>query len=384
MEQGSSKCTSNFGKLLALAILGSMAAVLAINGLPDAKTWTATHWLFTYEHGFIKRGLIGTLLAQFSETVSIRTVSILYFGIVALAAMTLALLIWHTIVQAVVTTKARLATTLLACFLATSPGALQQWLADIGRFDVFAFVLLCLSFVVALRTSGALTGLVAVSLCSTLAILVHEGFFFWVGPMGVTFWMWRHDMTRRNFVFGASALTFLTCVAALVSTSGYGDRFEFQDARPDLQSRAEFNINDNSLMVHYRNLAENISYTKERAWTSERLPGQALGVLYLVFWAFVLVRFFAGNWDFRTVSLVIACFVPLGLVPLGHDLGRWFAMINCNLLLATLLMISSNPMRLGRLATYIPAILTLGLALNIFLGPFGVTLVFPEPLLFRY
>ena len=170
----------------------------------------------------------------------------------------------------------------------------------------------------------------------------------------------------------------------LVSTSGYGNRIEFQDARSDLQSRAEFKINDRSLMVHYRNLVENIYYTTERAWTSDRWPGQALGVLYLVSWAFVLIRLFADHWDPRAVSLVIACFVPLGLVPLGHDLGRWFAMINCNLLLATLLIISSNPQHLRSLSTNNVVILYLGLTINVVLGPLGVTLVFPEPLLFRY
>ncbi|MEM8804092.1 MAG: hypothetical protein AAGF55_16320, partial [Pseudomonadota bacterium] len=320
--------------LLALVILGSTAGVLALNGVERTGTWTATHWLFSYEHGFVKRGLVGTLLAQVFDTITIRTVTNLYFGFVGLAVAMLGFLIWRTLLRTATGPTALV----LACFLVTSPGALQQWLGDVGRFDVFGFILICLTFMV-VRRAGATVGLVAVSICAALAIFIHEGFLFWVAPMGLAFWVWQHSPKRCNLVLATGALVCLVGLTAWVSGTSYSDRFAFDDAKSELQERAEFTVNQRSLMVHYRSFAENISYTTERAWTSDRLLGQVLGAAYLVFMALWL---FAGNWNRRIAVLLVACVGPLGLLPLGHDLARWFAMIACNLLFASLLVVSSD------------------------------------------
>ncbi|MEO0946469.1 MAG: hypothetical protein AAFY06_16880 [Pseudomonadota bacterium] len=355
--------------LLALVILGSTAGVLALNGVERTGTWTATHWLFSYEHGFVKRGLVGTLLSPVFDTITIQTVTYLYLGFVVLAAGMLGFLIWRTLLRAATGPTALV----LACFLVTSPGALQQWLGDVGRFDVFGLILICLTFMV-VRRAGATVGLVAVSICAALAIFIHEGFLFWVAPMGLAFWVWQHSPKRCNLVLATGALVCLVGLTAWVSGTSYSDRFAFDDAKSELQERAEFTVNQRSLMIHYRSFAENISYSSERAWTSDRLLGQVLGAAYLVFMALWL---FAGNWR-RTAVLLVACVGALGLIPLGHDLARWFAMIACNLLFALLLVVSSDPARLHPPAMPNVALLCLGVIANCVLGPFGVTLVFPN------
>src|SRR5215207_8393046 len=78
--------------LLALSFATATQLGLYLN---FSNRWRATHWLFTYEHEFIKRGLVGTVTSAVFGDQALTEGFILRCSLVLLAAVSASLL-WLT------------------------------------------------------------------------------------------------------------------------------------------------------------------------------------------------------------------------------------------------------------------------------------------------
>ena len=145
--------------LLSNLIFASALLLDLHGGEPPVGDWVRVPYLLSYSHGFVKRGLLGTLLSALH--ISPSTGTVLLFYVFAFEAF---LLLFYTFVRR----EGRgnpLLPYLLTLFL-LSPATVFHMGDDLGRTDVFLYLLLLLSLLY-LRLSPLLT---------VLSLLIHEGY----------------------------------------------------------------------------------------------------------------------------------------------------------------------------------------------------------------
>ncbi|WP_093157953.1 hypothetical protein [Aliiruegeria lutimaris] len=356
---------------------------------PASSPWTATHWLFTYEHGFIKRGFMGSLHALVSDEVGLRSVWMTHIVVSMAASVAFCTLILRTVRANQTgpddTQTADMAALAFGLMLLSGSGIVQQFFFDTGRFDVYGFLLLCAAFL-ATGKLHPIPALLTITFLSILAILIHEAFFFWIAPAALALWLLHHPFSRTSLVPLLSCAAAIVLVTFLAGHSSLSDHMTFEEAKSALQQRADFEVSNPSLEVHFRNLEENMRYTLQRALTKERaflalIALTILGLQTVIFFA-ILQPARTGLGYLRSMS-VLLCFCPIALVLFGHDHGRWLAMINGNLAVMLLAAARLNPGILSRLAPLTIATMLLVVLAQASLGPFGIMIPYPELDLFN-
>lgn len=205
---------------LVLGALVTLAALQFLRTARPANAYATAHWLFTYEHGFTRRGLVGTLFAPVVRAVNPETARwwITCLGLLAIVGFLGAVV---TVVTRGWRAEAPDHPWLLvpAAFLA-SPTVV--WLCHlVGYFDVL-LLLLGLAMVQCLR--GSANALVLGALC-VAGTLTHELFVVLVVPAMLLVALvraatrWSEDgpwgLVPAGVVLGSSAAA---CLAAVLSS----------------------------------------------------------------------------------------------------------------------------------------------------------------------
>ncbi|CEJ15146.1 hypothetical protein BN1110_05482 [bacterium YEK0313] len=112
--------------------------------LPDSEY---VHRLVSYEHGLIRRGLVGEIYSWFTDLVPPWAVRIEGF-----AAILAALALYATIFARTYRTR-QLETLVLACFLFGSPLLFKNFVGNLGKFDVLGAIVAMLAVLMPLRRS---------------------------------------------------------------------------------------------------------------------------------------------------------------------------------------------------------------------------------------
>ncbi|MBN8944430.1 MAG: hypothetical protein J0H01_33290 [Rhizobiales bacterium] len=132
-----------------------------VTPLPDSEY---VHRLVSYEHGLIRRGLVGELYSWFTSRVSPWAVRIEGFLAIAVAAA-LAMMIFAR------TYRVRpLETLVLGCFLFGSPLLFKNFIGNLGKFDVLGAIVAMLAVLLPLqrRLYGVIGAL------SALLLFIHH------------------------------------------------------------------------------------------------------------------------------------------------------------------------------------------------------------------
>jgi hypothetical protein len=125
------------------------AAIVLVSylNIRDVDLHNASHWVYGWDHGFISRGLVGTITdviwGDTSRTHAfINTASFLVFC----ALMGLVLLMLTMMIQR---DQAILPATLLGLLFIFNPGSISFLAHDLGRFDAINYtILLCLAMII--------------------------------------------------------------------------------------------------------------------------------------------------------------------------------------------------------------------------------------------
>ncbi|WP_298882341.1 hypothetical protein [uncultured Bradyrhizobium sp.] len=285
------------------------------------------HLLVDYHFGFIKRALIGAIVALFTDKVPVWLV----FAISGTAwLVTLALF-----VQLFRKTFGFSAKTLpLFVFMAGSPYFLKNFMHTLGHFDIYG----CLSaLVLLLMPAGSLLFVAAAALLSIILVLIHHIHLLMYVPTIITIVVIRHyltyGVTRTNVAFGLAALF---CVSALFFAAQFLGTMPIPQADflAYLKSRMADPSREDLLQfayIWYQPLAKEISDTW--AW----LPHNSLGipVFALLFWLHTpLWRYFADLIHALASEthrqLVIAALIGVSLAYLVmfamvFDYSRWMS-----------------------------------------------------------
>jgi len=167
--------------LLAASVLAGVVGILkgfSETVEPDAEFY----WLFTYAHGFVKRGLIGTIVSPLATRVSIAQLRPLIAGAHAVACVSIVLIL-HRLFRgaAIAERRADSSLALVLSFLCLMCTEMMPVLAhDTGSVDVYLVALVLIGASLVLR--GRYAAAVAVALVGPL---IHEAFVLAWAPLTI-------------------------------------------------------------------------------------------------------------------------------------------------------------------------------------------------------
>lgn len=169
------------------------------------NSWTYTHWLFSYDVGILKRGLVGELLQQINFHPS-------YHSVYWLAKWNLYLIFGLTAVIVLIPLRKNRLTAgwlLFALALISNPATLQHAADSVARLNNVALLFL-LIYMVLMPLLGLLNGTLLLVVTCAASVATHEASFFLVAPFLVAahFFVHRHHPRALTLsLWGAIAAT---------------------------------------------------------------------------------------------------------------------------------------------------------------------------------
>ncbi|MCP3439737.1 hypothetical protein [Bradyrhizobium sp. CCGUVB14] len=285
------------------------------------------HLLVDYHFGFIKRGLIGAVVALFTSKVPVWLVFALGGATWLVTTALYAKLFQKTFGFTAKTLP-------LFVFIAGSPFFLKNFMHTLGHFDIYGCAL---AIILLLMPAGSLVFVATAALFSIILVLIHHIHLLMYVPTIITIVVTRHylayGLNRGNVAFGIAALA---AVSALFFAAQFLGTMPVPEA--DFVAYLKTRMADPSRTdllqfsyIWYQPLAKELSDT----WG--RLPHNSLGipVFALLIWLHTpLWRYFANligglaNQTHR--RLVIAALIGISLAYLVmfamvFDYSRWIS-----------------------------------------------------------
>jgi hypothetical protein len=309
--------------LLILFMLAGVVGVL--KGLtPTLDPRKEFYWLFSYQYGFIKRGLIGTLVHPLLKWWSFDELKPMIIGLHVLmcAGIIFALqLLFQDAVGREERRDARI--TLALAFLCLMCSPLMPVLAhDSGYVDVYLIALVLAGLWLVLHEQYGAAALVVV-----IGPFIHEGFIFLWSPLAIML-VWssvtlKTGRAKKLFLVAAPLL----CTAAVVWFHDHGALRLSMDAWP-----ASDEVKSGHVMFTFGQTLQS-SFAHMRRY---EFPGHwgnfTIALAYslvpglLLLWAAVFCYW--QRWTARWTTVVVAIVAtlsPLPVVALGWDLSRFLA-----------------------------------------------------------
>lgn len=306
--------------------------------------WNYTQLLFTYDGGFIKRGLLGEVLSYWPGRLSYTVVSLVSYallGLFVVAFVAVFVRVWRA-------ARGRSGALWLMLLAVSSPATLGHFAEDVGRVDIVV-LMLAIGLLLGLCRLGHVRRGASATLVLTvngLAILIHEAAFFMIMPLTLAWWRCQ-DATRIGAAWQLACLGALTTLTYLVSTRGGYTAQPLAEHFAELQGVYGTHVARGSLSVlHHTGLMENMRHTLTEGFRPARLMhhGVLAAVLlpfgYLAFSVLAAVR---SELNRAAWLVLVAALSPLALYPLGHDHFRWWSLAITNVLLAFALLCRSHP-----------------------------------------
>jgi hypothetical protein len=342
------------------------------------SNWMYTHWLFSYEHEFIKRGLVGEVFRLLGIMPSFTLILILTTLLTLLIGLTLFTLFFkvHQLDE-----KKAIGTYFFFLIAVTHSATIQHFFFNSGKFDPFLiFIFLGALFLLRRVSWGLSIGVVLIS--SVLGLLIHEAYFFISLPLVFCFWFLSHR--GNNFRWAVQILigVLLVAVTWYIGTYGRVYSMTYSEYLEILTTQFGDRVELASLAVLYRGLNENLEYTSYWLLNRTVLIHSCFFLITMIptallFWKLVKKDFLElkSNRDSLIKCITyIAAFSPLGLLPFGFDVFRWWALALTNMFIVITVFSFDKTYR-NNLSATIEDNLPLGLyviCLSLILGPLAV------------
>ncbi|MEN8162398.1 MAG: hypothetical protein ABFS41_20165, partial [Myxococcota bacterium] len=240
-----------------IALLVGVLVFVGLKYLGTTSAWKLTHWLFSWELGFVKRGLVGTLLQLFHPGGVVSSEAIVALSLVVVAGFLVALGALAAPLFAERERRRSLAIGLVA-LLAPGVGYL---LSDLGRFDVLN-LLLCVLTLLAAQALGRFPYALLLGV-SGVALLIHEAALLLCLPMLFVAYLeanGRLEALPDPRQWPRLALLAAPAVVLFVALAGFGfsDR-PLPELVASLSARADFAPSPRSAYVLLRPLRSNVA-----------------------------------------------------------------------------------------------------------------------------
>lgn len=281
--------------------------------------WNSIQFSISYcEHGFVKRGIIGTLfdlLGIPTTQVAMTTFSVTCIAIVILALILLGKQFGNSIAP-----KQQIR---LAFLLALSPATFSHLGFDLGRFDALLFAIFLFGWIAILNQRYLLAGLL-----SAIAILIHEIFLVVFLPILCAVASWRQLPSWPQ----AARLLILPLVSG-IAVMKFGvfepgtDALEgsIRDRVSDFDAMNRASVDD-ALLVWAAGTESSVNKLSDIIWNIYTFKNILVGALpilaLLTTLALILVR-----QSVRPNILVLCGLTPALLFFVGIDFYRWLSFL---------------------------------------------------------
>ncbi|MET4065458.1 hypothetical protein ABID58_000232 [Bradyrhizobium sp. S3.2.6] len=285
------------------------------------------HLLVDYHFGFIKRALIGAIVALFTAKVPVWLVFALG-GATWLATLGL----YARLFQKTFGFTAK--TLPLFVFIAGSPFFLKNFMHTLGHFDIYGCVL---AIILLLMPAGSLLFVATAALFSIILVLIHHIHLLMYVPTIITIVVVRHylacGLNRGNLAFGIVALAAVSVLffaAQFLGTmpipeADFVAYLKTRTADPSRTDLLQFSY------IWYQPLAKEISDTW--AWLPHNIPG--IPVFALLIWLHTpLWRYFSdligslaheAHRRLVIAALIGVSFAYLMMFAMVFDYSRWIS-----------------------------------------------------------
>jgi len=338
---------------VAAGVTAAVGLLVMLSQIQPANDITADHYLFTYQDGFVRRALIGSLLALLTSDAPVTRELITLLGI---GHLVLLIGLGAILVGLAWGRGDRRTVVLLAALFVGSPQAMVLAYGT-GKFDALLLSLTALAALAILRARRI--AIVVAVLASLVGVLVHEIHAVAGVPLIIALLIARHGTTTRMrlllpLIVGIPAVVIALAIG--IGATTIGDPLEAAQALA--AARAGFGTPAEAALV------QTLSFRENLAWTAAVMRGRPLALLATVLVAVpaavaaaLLARRPARSRDAAVpaglgpiggaTSLLdrlgmllahprtplLAAFAPILLFPVGFDWYRWVAMAVTNLVL---------------------------------------------------
>lgn len=309
--------------MLAAAMLAGLFNVL--KGLnPYLEPSAEFYWLFTYGHGFIKRGFIGTLVHPLVAAFSFERLKPVIVGAHVVACLGIIFML-QVLFRTVITRQSQkdIRLTMILAFLCLMCSPLMPVLAhDTGHVDAYLMALALGGFSLILRERYG-----AAMLITIIGPLIHEAFIFLWAPVAVMLLWSSVTAEKRRTAKLTMVILPIVCVAAVAFFHNRDALLLAMNAWPAddfIKSghlRYTFDATLLSRMEHMR-LYE---YRGHAANLAVSLLYFLLPALLLLWTALFSFRHkWEDRWTTPTVA-AIATLVPVSILLVAWDLSRFLS-----------------------------------------------------------
>ena len=302
------------------------------------RTYGPSHWFATYQHGFLRRALVGELLSRigFLSSRLILEIELATFTL----ACTLTILAFRRVLFGT------LAERRLAAFLLAAPAFLPHMAFMDGELDNFLYLAILVGAFALIRYENLL-GLTIATATTIVGLLIHEAFGLMFYPLILVLAADLVHRRRLRVHWVAAHFTLVVAVFFAIIHFGKltGDSAQWINSA---QQRTDMRVDGTVFLVLECSLREQLNFVRH-LYTPKVVGSILLTLALSIPYGVVLWRLVRTVCVYRRYSLahsrclLVVFAAPLALSFLGHDVMRWLSAMCINVSLYLLLIYRTTP-----------------------------------------
>lgn len=310
---------------------------LIISLAVELDPWSAAWFAINYDFGFIKRGLIGSLLKLIFPTFIKTNYAFIFVFITLLFAIVIISILFNEIYKK----KNRIATLIIVFILIVSPFSIEYLFnnANFGRLDTFIYFLTMLSILINIKFSNFYLKQSFIFISAVLCILIHQVYIFTYFSISFALLLINLFTTKKNSVsqYLFTIFVFILILSLFIKIQFYTSPILPLNHMLDiLHSSTNLVITDIAVELEYY---ENINYGYNLIYLVF-INGTELPILYLFITLLLLLPVIllivaiytyllrkCENYRIKILYILLMC-VNIFFLPsyfLTVDWGRWMA-----------------------------------------------------------
>jgi hypothetical protein len=303
--------------------------------IPNVKgfenIYTVSHWVLSYDVGFIRRGLVGTIMKLWVPIVTIEDVH--HTALVAYCIFLLLLLIVFYRLMQKKENDGRLF--FLIYLFVANPATIAMLARDLGRFDLFLTMIAFLS----LTLIAINKHLWLVPILMATAMFIHESFIVAYAPtIAAAFIFTYYWNNRAKKILAAMAVALVLVAGAFSLLYAYGSpTMGYDELLCRIQSRAAFTITPLSMHECFFDIKDHYRLASSSLYDAGSIANFSMALFIVSPVILVLLNLWThafkscGTHRNVCILLLLATISGFLIVPIATDYGRWLsAVIFCN------------------------------------------------------
>jgi len=323
MHDIESSDNSNFDPKIWYFFIFSVLFLSIMRGIRFPNVWSYTHFLFNYDFGFTKRGLIGEILNKLNDSY---LMTYDFFLIFSAVIFFMNIILISLLLKNLIDSRKSV---FIGCSLVFSSSLAVVFLShSIGYFDHIGLLIALITQ----KISGFYRKIIFLFISMPFALLIHEAILIIFFP--VIFMSLLFSIEKKDFVIKKiTILSFFSASMFLLTLliSNYNlEKSEAYEMHDNLQASIRFSLRKDAFNVLHRDSKDNFQLMKN-AWLKNKnrfleltpsILATAPTIAIFIYFSILLLK--KSKTDIYLIVLsVLAALSPLLLHFFGWDMHRW-------------------------------------------------------------